>query len=88
MGLKVKAYCKGLEFVESGCGLCLGKLKKYFWTTQVLFCGAADTPVGIGVSVICSLRFTSGVTPANLLVTCMGTESFSSTYLQAGIGGV
>ena len=35
-----------------------------------------------------SLRFTSGVTPANLLVASMTAKPSSSTYLWAGIGGV
>ena len=34
-----------------------------------------------------SLRFTSGVTPADLLVASMAAELFSSTYLLTGIGG-
>ena len=39
------------------------------------------------ICVTCSLRFTSGVTPANLLVASMTAKPFSSTCLQAGIGG-
>ena len=34
-----------------------------------------------------SLRFTSGLTPANLLVAGMAAKLISSTYLQPGIGG-
>ena len=33
------------------------------------------------------LRFTSGVTPADLLVASMAAKLVSSTYLQPGIGG-
>ena len=33
------------------------------------------------------LRFTSGATPADVLVTSMAAKLVSSTYLQAGIGG-
>ena len=33
------------------------------------------------------LRFTSGVTPADLLAASMAAESISSTYLWAGLGG-
>ena len=33
------------------------------------------------------LRFTSGATPADLLVASMVDELFSSTYLQTSIGG-
>ena len=43
--------------------------------------------LGRGIHVTCSLRFTSGVTPANLLVACMAVELISSTYLWPGIGG-
>ena len=43
--------------------------------------------VGRGLHVTCSLRVTSGVTPANLLLASMAAKPFSSTYLQAGIGG-
>ena len=41
---------------------------------------------GGGVCVTYSLRFTSGVTPANLLSASITAELISSTYLQAGIG--
>ena len=39
------------------------------------------------VNVTCSLKFTSSMTPADLLVASMATEPFSSTYLQGGNGG-
>ena len=42
---------------------------------------------GGGVCATCSLRFTSVVTPADLLAAGMATEPFSTTYLRAGIGG-
>ena len=40
-----------------------------------------------GIHVTCSLKFTSGVTPANFLVVSMATIQISSTYLQGGTGG-
>ena len=43
--------------------------------------------LGGGVHDVCSLRFTSGVTPADLLVASMAAKSFSSTYLWTSIGG-
>ena len=39
------------------------------------------------VYVTCSLKFTSSMTPADLMVASMATEPFSSTYLQVGNGG-
>ena len=33
-------------------------------------------------------RFTFGVAPADLMADKMAAKSFSSTYLQAGIGGL
>ena len=39
------------------------------------------------VEVYVFLRFTSGVTPADLLAASMVAELFSSPYLRAGIGG-
>ena len=39
------------------------------------------------IHVTCSLRFTSGATPANLLVASMGAKLLPSTSLWAGIGG-
>ena len=39
-----------------------------------------------GEHVICSLRFTSGATPDDLLA-IMTAKSFPSTYLQTSIGG-
>ena len=36
--------------------------------------------------VSCSLKFTSGATPADLLMASMAADQISSTYLQAGIG--
>ena len=43
--------------------------------------------LGGGVGVTRSLKFTSGVTPADLLAASMTANPISSTYLQAGIGG-
>ena len=40
-----------------------------------------------GICVTCSLRFTCGVTPANLLAASMVAEPLFSTYLWLGIGG-
>ena len=48
---------------------------------------AALFPLGEGIHVIHSLRFTFGVTPANLLVVSKAAKLFSSMYLWAGIGG-
>ena len=48
------------------------------WATLVI--------LGRGIRVTHSLRFTSGATPANLLVASIAAELFFSTYLQAGIG--
>ena len=42
--------------------------------------------LGRGLCVTHSLRLTSGVTPADLLVASMAAEPISSTYLRAGIG--
>ena len=44
--------------------------------------------LGRGIPVTCSLIFTSGATPANLLAANMVAKPFSSIYLWAGIGGV
>ena len=58
------------------------------------FCGATDTPVWdfwwrlLRVPKPCSLTFTSGATPADLLAASKAAKLFSSTYLQTGIGGV
>ena len=49
--------------------------------------GAALFMLDRGIHVTRSLRFTSGATPANLLVASMAAEPFFSTYLQAGFGG-
>ena len=66
------------------------------------FCGATDIPVldfwvskpGWLPSHACFIacvnrifRFTSGVTPADLLAASMAAEPFSSMYLQTSIGG-
>ena len=40
-----------------------------------------------GIHIIQSLRFTSGVTPADLLAASMATELISFPYLQVCIGG-
>ena len=54
-----------------------------FWTSS----DVSLFTLGRGVRVRRSLRFTSGVTPADLLVASMATELISSTYLQPDIGG-
>ena len=43
--------------------------------------------LGRGIHFTWSLRFTAGVTPADLLVASMAAKLISSMYLQAGIGG-
>ena len=58
------------------CLLCFSKLE---WVALFV--------LGGDVHVTCSLRFTSNATPADLLVASMSVEPFSSTSLQASIGG-
>ena len=48
---------------------------------------AALFALGRGVHDVSSLRFISGVTPADLLTAGMAAKVFSSIYLQRGIGG-
>ena len=48
---------------------------------------AALFTLGGGICVTHCLRFTFGVTPADLLAASMTVEPFSSTYLQVGIDG-
>ena len=48
---------------------------------------AALFALGRGVCDICSTRFTSGATPADLLTASMAVKPYSSTYLQTSIGG-
>ena len=48
--------------------------------------GSALLALGRGVCVTCSLRFTSGATPADLLAASMAAKRVSSTYLWTGIG--
>ena len=47
----------------------------------------AIVQLGRGENYACSLRFTSGVTPADLFVANMAVRLFSYTYLQIIIGG-
>ena len=49
----------------------------YFWVSKPEC--AAIFVLGGGVRVTCSLKFTSGATPANLLVASMASKPFSST---------
>ena len=69
----------------------MGPLIPLFWTSAkgLLWISkpewAALFALGGGVCVTCSLRFTSGVTPADLLVASMAAELVSSTYLRPGI---
>ena len=44
--------------------------------------GSALFTLDGGVHVTCSLRFTSGTTPADLMEASMAAELISSTYLQ------
>ena len=64
--------------------------------TDTLFSTSGDVSKARAGSFICTwwkcicytfLRFTSGATPADVLVTSMAAKLVSSTYLQAGIGG-
>ena len=48
---------------------------------------AALSALGGGIHFTHSLRFTSGVTPADLLAASMTAEPISSIYLEPGIGG-
>ena len=64
----------------------------WFWTSGDVSSGfqkrqwAALFGLSRGVHVTCSLRFTSGVTIADLLMASMAVRPLSSTYLRAGIG--
>ena len=55
------------------------------WVSQPEW--AAFFMLGRGIHFTWSLRFTAGVTPADLLVASMAAKLISSMYLQAGIGG-
>ena len=65
-----------------------------FWKAQVLFVEpliplfriSGDILSGFLRHVTRTLRFTSGVTPADLLAASMAADPFSSMYLRAGIG--
>ena len=48
---------------------------------------AALFTLGRAICDVCSLRFTSGVPPADLLAASMAAELIFPMYLQAGIGG-
>ena len=71
----------------------VGPLIPLFWTSGDVSSGfqsqswAALFVLSRGVYVTCSLRFTSGGIPTDLLVASIVAESFSTMYLQAGIGG-
>ena len=60
-----------------------------FWTSDDVYLGfqsQGGSPC-LRVSLpSCILRFTSGVTPADLLAASMAAELFSSTYLRTSIG--
>ena len=65
----------------------MGPLIPLFWTSGDVSCGFQSQSwkpylylaEGRGVCVICSLRFTSGMTPADLLV--IATKPFSYMYM-------
>ena len=63
----------------------MGSLIPLFWTSGDI--SSVFQSGGRGIHVTCSLRFTSGVTPADLLASSLAAKLFSSMYLQAGIGG-
>ena len=68
----------------------VGPLIPLFWTSgdiSSLFQRVSSLILGGGIHDTHSLRFTSGVTPADLLVASLEAELFSTTYLSAGIGG-
>ena len=63
-----------------------------FWTsgdTRLGFQSQGGCPHSCSLSPVHNriLRFTSGVTPADLLAASMAAEQFLSTYLQTSIGG-
>ena len=64
----------------------MGPLIALFWTSGDVLSGF-QSQSGRSVCDVGYLRFTSGVTPANLLAASIAAELISSTYLQAGIGG-
>ena len=78
-------FFKFLEDISPFCGANdIPVLECLIWVSKPEW--AALLALGGIVHVTCSLRFTSGVTPADLLVASMAVEGLSSMYLQAGIG--
>ena len=70
----------------------MGPMLTLFWTPCDVSSGflsqsAALFALNRGIHVAHSLKFTSCVTPADLLAASKAAETISSTYLQAGIGG-
>ena len=74
-----KSFLWGTDITVLDFWWCLLWVSKPEWVT--LFA------LGGGIYVTCPLRFTSGVTPADLLVASMAAKALSCTYLRAGIGG-
>ena len=74
-------FKKILENVSPFCGA----TDTQFWTSGDVSSGfqsQSGQPYSCfdgGIHVTCSIRFTSGVTPADLLVACMVAKPFSST---------
>ena len=72
----------------------MGPLILLFWTSGDVSSGFQNSEwailfaLGRDVCVTCSLWFTSGTTPTDLLVVSMAAEPISSTNLWPGIGGV
>ena len=80
---------KFLEDISPFCGATDTPVLDFWWCLLWVLKPewAASFTLGRGVCVTCSLRFTSGVMTADLLVASMAAKPFSSTYMQAGIGG-
>ena len=72
--------------------LCMGTLIPLFWTSDDVrprFQSQGGSPPLPASLPVCNriLRFTSGATPADLLMVRMAAEPFRSTYLLTSIGG-
>ena len=82
-------FKKNLEDISPFCGTMDTPVSDFWWRFLRVSKPewASLFTLGGGTCVTCSLRFTSGVTPADLLTANMIVELISSTYLWAGIGG-
>ena len=83
----ISKFCR--IFFKKICGATDTHVLDFWWCLLWVSkpeCSALIT-LGSSVCVMHSLRFTSGVTPANLLAASMAAEPISSTRLWADIGG-